>query len=438
MPKQFTFGSLFAGIGGFDLGFERAGMTCKWQVEIDDHANRVLEKHWPDVRRHGDIKTFPPGDPDDWRVDCICGGFPCQDISYAGAGAGLAGERSGLFFDAMRVVRELEPRVVVLENVAALLTRGLDDVLGSLASLGFDAEWHCVPAAAFGAPHIRDRVFIIGHRTGMVGNTQRASENAHASQCGSRDTTGESSGEIPDTQGNGRRSRRPGGAPSVSAGKEDAAEVADSDKSKREALRRDGLGKGKPTQPPSRIGRGRNQWAIEPDVGGSVDGFPNFLDRHIGRGLSHGESQRAVEGLRNVWNEHISKAVQRSLGGLGRIQAAEVLFALMREYARGGGIPREFVAGTEALAETLRDLRGLEIARGTPRGREQEQQHAGEYPDSMRDMSQQIASWNAFESGIDRTATSIPARVDRLRGLGNAVVPQVAEWIGRRVMELLA
>jgi len=219
---------------------------------------------------------------------------------------------------------------------------------------------------------------------------------------------------------------------------EDAAEVADSDKSKREALRRDGLGKGKPTQPPSRIGRGRNQWAIEPDVGGSVDGFPNFLDRHIGRGLSHGESQRAVEGLRNVWNEHISKAVQRSLGGLGRIQAAEVLFALMREYARGGGIPREFVAGTEALAETLRDLRGLEIARGTPRGREQEQQHAGEYPDSMRDMSQQIASWNAFESGIDRTATSIPARVDRLRGLGNAVVPQVAEWIGRRVMELLA
>jgi len=182
VPKQFTFGSLFAGIGGFDLGFERAGMTCKWQVEIDDHANRVLEKHWPDVRRHGDIKTFPPGDPDDWRVDCICGGFPCQDISYAGAGAGLAGERSGLFFDAMRVVRELEPRVVVLENVAALLTRGLDDVLGTLASLGFDAEWHCVPAAAVGAPHIRDRVFIIGHRTGMVGNTQRASENAHASQ----------------------------------------------------------------------------------------------------------------------------------------------------------------------------------------------------------------------------------------------------------------
>uniref|UniRef100_UPI0035617122 DNA cytosine methyltransferase n=1 Tax=Stieleria sp. TaxID=2795976 RepID=UPI0035617122 len=92
-----TFGSLFAGIGGIDLGFERAGMTCKWQVEIDDYARRVLAKHWPDVRRHDDVRTWPQ--PDTERVDVIAGGFPCQDISYAGKGAGLAGERSGLFFE---------------------------------------------------------------------------------------------------------------------------------------------------------------------------------------------------------------------------------------------------------------------------------------------------------------------------------------------------
>jgi len=159
-----TFGSLFAGIGGFDLGFERAGMVCKWQVEIDDYANRVLAKHWPAVHRERDIRQC--GRHNLQPVDVICGGFPCQDISYAGLGAGLDGERSGLFFEAIRVVRELQPRIVVLENVAALLTRGLDRVLGTLAEVGYDAEWHCIPAAAVGAPHIRDRVFVMAYREG--------------------------------------------------------------------------------------------------------------------------------------------------------------------------------------------------------------------------------------------------------------------------------
>jgi DNA (cytosine-5)-methyltransferase 1 len=156
-----TFGSLFAGIGGFDLGFERAGMECRWQVEIDDYANRILAKHWPHVRRWSDVRTWPQ--PDTERVDVICGGFPCQDISYAGMGAGLDGERSGLFYEAARIIRELEPRVVVLENVAALLTRGMDAVLGTLASDGYDAEWLCLPACLFGLPHIRERAFVIAH-----------------------------------------------------------------------------------------------------------------------------------------------------------------------------------------------------------------------------------------------------------------------------------
>jgi DNA (cytosine-5)-methyltransferase 1 len=161
---EITFGSLFAGIGGIDLGFERAGMACKWQVEIDPYAQRVLAKHWPDVRRHDDVRTWPQ--PDTERVDVIAGGFPCQDISYAGKGAGLAGERSGLFYEVARIVREMGPRVVALENVAALLTRGMGDVLGTLASLGYDAEWHCIPAAAVGAPHIRDRVFLLAYHDG--------------------------------------------------------------------------------------------------------------------------------------------------------------------------------------------------------------------------------------------------------------------------------
>lgn len=156
-----TFGSLFAGIGGFDLGFERAGMVCKWQVEIDDYANRVLAKHWPNVHRERDIRETGPHNLE--RVDVICGGFPCQDISYAGEGAGLDGARSGLFFEAVRVVRELQPRIVVLENVAALLTRGLDRVLGTLAEIGFDAEWHSLSASSLGLPHLRARLFIIAY-----------------------------------------------------------------------------------------------------------------------------------------------------------------------------------------------------------------------------------------------------------------------------------
>lgn len=163
-----TFGSLFAGIGGFDLGFERAGMVCKWQVEIDDYANRVLAKHWPHVHRERDITEC--GRHNLEPVDVICSGFPCQDISYAGLGAGLDGERSGLFFQAIRVVCELRPRFVVLENVAALLTRGLDRVLGTLAEIGYNAEWHCIPAAAVGAPHIRDRVFILADSARIVRN----------------------------------------------------------------------------------------------------------------------------------------------------------------------------------------------------------------------------------------------------------------------------
>ncbi len=164
----FTFGSLFAGIGGLDLGLERAGMECRWQVEIDPFARRVLEKHWPDVRRHDDVKTFPPTEAKEWSVDLICGGFPCQDVSSAGGRAGIEGERSGLWSEYLRIVRELRPRFVLVENVSALRFRGLDRVLGDLAALGFDAEWESLPASAFGAYHDRDRIFICAHTEGSL------------------------------------------------------------------------------------------------------------------------------------------------------------------------------------------------------------------------------------------------------------------------------
>jgi DNA (cytosine-5)-methyltransferase 1 len=161
-----TFGSLFAGIGGFDLGFERAGMQCKWQVEIDPYCQRVLAKHWPDVRRHDDVRTFPPGDAEEWRVDVICGGFPCQDVSVAGKREGIGGERSGLWSEYLRIICQLRPRFVVVENVAGLLSDGMGTVLGDLASAGFDAEWQVLRASQFGARHKRSRVFIVAYANG--------------------------------------------------------------------------------------------------------------------------------------------------------------------------------------------------------------------------------------------------------------------------------
>ena len=165
-----TFGSLFAGIGGFDLGFERAGMECKWQVEIDPYCQRVLAKHWPHVRRHDDIRTFPPTDPDEWRVDVICGGFPCQDVSRANHRAtGLDGARSGLWMEFSRVVRLLRPRYVIVENSPELTYRGLATILGDLAACWFDAEWAPISASSVGAPHTRQRIFVVAYANSEPG-----------------------------------------------------------------------------------------------------------------------------------------------------------------------------------------------------------------------------------------------------------------------------
>jgi DNA (cytosine-5)-methyltransferase 1 len=160
-----THGSLFSGVGGMDLGFERAGIKTLWQVEVDEHCRGVLGRHFPDAERFVDVREV--GERNLKPVDIISGGFPCQDISVAGAGRGLAGERSGLWAEMRRIVCELRPRFVVVENVSALLYRGIGRVLGDLAAGGYDAEWDCLPACAFGAPHRRERVFLVAYPNGF-------------------------------------------------------------------------------------------------------------------------------------------------------------------------------------------------------------------------------------------------------------------------------
>jgi DNA (cytosine-5)-methyltransferase 1 len=160
-----NFGSLFSGIGGFDRGFECAGMKCAWQCEIDPTCQKVLEKHWPEVKRYGDIRTI--GKHNLEPVDVICGGFPCQPHSLAGKRKASKDERD-LWPEFYRIICEIEPEWVVAENVRGVLSsesgRFFGGILKDLAARGYDVEWQVLSAEAFGAPHIRERVFVVANR----------------------------------------------------------------------------------------------------------------------------------------------------------------------------------------------------------------------------------------------------------------------------------
>jgi DNA (cytosine-5)-methyltransferase 1 len=159
-----TVGSLFSGIGGIDLGLERAGMEVRWQVEIDEWCRRVLTKHWPDVPKYGDITTLTGEELA--PVDLLCGGFPCQPVSVAGRRLGDADDR-WLWPEFIRVVRLVRPTWVLVENVPGLRSaasgRLFGGILADLAACGFDAEWDCIPASAVGAHHQRDRLWLVAY-----------------------------------------------------------------------------------------------------------------------------------------------------------------------------------------------------------------------------------------------------------------------------------
>ncbi len=221
---------LFSGVGGFSLGLERAGMTTVAFCEIEPYCRAVLKKHWPDVPCYEDIRELrlPKG-----FADVVCGGFPCQDISSAGLKAGITGARSGLWSQMLRVISEVRPRFAVIENVSVLRTRGLEQVLQQLHAIGYDAEWHCIPASALGAPHQRDRIWIIGYPQNQ-GKSARALDD-----------------EAPRVQGLGNAY-----GPCLAG------------------LSRTG---GVPAQLPDAWGP--SWWEVEPDVGRVVDGFPGRVDR---------------------------------------------------------------------------------------------------------------------------------------------------------------
>lgn len=303
-----TLGSLFAGIGGIDLGFERAGFKTAWQVEIDPYCRRVLARHFPDAERFEDVRNVGAGNLR--RVDVIAGGFPCQDISLAGKGAGIDGERSGLVFEFIRIIGELRPSFVLMENVAALFTRGIDRVLGGLAAIGYDAEWKIISASDVGARHIRRRVWILAYP------------------------------QTPEVQPR-----------------------------------------------PSEVQEGT--WPHETERSGNIR---EDVAHAIREGLAERILQRSVSA--DASRADASRADAREAAFLGR----DVSNTAGRGAERSGSQRYEWRLQNEAV-------RGF--------------RHSYD--------------WQT-EPDVGRVANGVPARVDRLRALGNAVVPQIPELIARQIM----
>ncbi|MDR2050630.1 MAG: DNA cytosine methyltransferase [Deltaproteobacteria bacterium] len=155
-------GSLFSGAGLCDLGFHRAGFKHRWLCEIDPFCRSVLARHWPGIPIYEDIRDIDPAKLP--TVDVLAGGFPCQDVSCSGKRAGIRQDtRSGLWYEYARFIKEIQPRYAVIENVRGLLSLGIETVLQDLAKIGYNAEWHVLSAADVGAPHRRERVFILAY-----------------------------------------------------------------------------------------------------------------------------------------------------------------------------------------------------------------------------------------------------------------------------------
>ena len=289
---------LFSGIGGFALAARWAGLQTIQFVELDPYCQRVLKKNFPDVPIHDDVKTLDGTQFKD--IFLITGGFPCQDISIAGKGAGIDGERSGLWTELHRIIGEVRPHYALIENVPALTFRGGARVIGDLAEIGYDCEWQIVGADDMGAPHRRKRIWIVAYSKGL--RLQRRSE-----PCG----------------GNGysesnRRADKPSGTSRFSK----CTDMADSNSTRWEKR------EGQTTSPVFRTQQHRGEDVADSNSTGC---------REQWRAISNAQEQSAVE-CRGRWKPEpsvgrvahgIPKRVDR-LRGLGNAIVPQVAFEIIK------------------------------------------------------------------------------------------------------------
>jgi len=369
-------GSLFSGIGGIDLGFEMAGIETAWTCEIDDWCNELLQKRFPDANHYRDVKEINKDNVE--SVDIISGGFPCQDISTAGKGAGLDGKRSGLWFEMWRIICELQPRWVFIENVANLANKGGARVLHDLAKAGYDAEWQVISARDVGGRHLRKRIWIIAYRQDISNRLCEGFQGQlHSSKREDRDEIrgewiNESSIQGRDTKLSDTESSRHGGRGSKECGDKRKRQLQQEEQ-KRSSIRSKA--------------KGRNNSSTQ--------------RRREDAELSNPNSNRCENTSSNVKKD--SKDSSR------------------KEYLQRDN-------STKSSGNVSRTNRGREktISQG-------KNKKIGEFKIETFEILKN-------EPRLDRVAYGLSQKVDRyndrVKGLGNAVVPQIPYQIGKRIVML--
>ena len=400
---------LFSGIGGFALGLQRAGFTTKYFCEIDPYCRQVLAQHWPTVPCFEDVRTLRGADLG--PIDLICGGFPCQDISVAGKGAGLSGARSGLWSEYARLIQEIKPKYVLIENVAVLRSRGLDQILREIAALGYDAEWHCIPACAVGAPHRRDRIWIVAYAQGQrINGDQRVVCTREWRPRSALSREFEQPSDVSDTQSD----RTQGGFFQPKGLSQ---------------LREDGLA----------------QSLADPNCGGcSSQQYPRGSAEENSRGQGYFEQSSPM--LNALADPHRGRFQQREpqgeqeAGGTDDVADSHTGFSIRenaeiqsrRNAANNGGEDVSDPNNTSTTRQREHSRQVLPIAKPAGfDGGSSENWWAVE--PTMGELVNGVSGGLVRFNG--RVATQIPNRVNKLRGLGNAVVPQIVEVLGRMIMQ---
>lgn len=456
--EQLTVGSLFSGIGMFDLGFQRAGMQIKWQCEIDEFCRAVLKKHWPNVTRYKDVKSLKPE-----YADVICLGFPCQDISVAGKAAGLTGKRSGLWFEAARIVGELRPRYVVIENVPALKTRGLDTVLADLASCGYDAEWQSLPASAFGAPHKRERIWIVAYPNSDELWDEPGRWNGTNGKAASELAKHGKAQQLADASSKGLQRRA---EPKATSRSQSNSASSGSHSRPANLAYTDEFGRVWRSRKIYEEDRGRQStnsgwWESEPNLGRGLDGYSAWLDDYKLVRPAHllllvygfATKRTSDQVLSAMRNGDAAQEIQREIGGCIGLSTPQILLSYLRQLSNRVDHIWLQMESEKVTQGSLRGLWSKNEPTGTSRRSKSQKQQAKERTDALQAVSRLLAfdaeaSWlkyrgsNAavtmgWEDGISRVISysRFPNRNNRLKSLGNALVPQIAEYIGQKIIE---
>lgn len=428
--------SLFAGIGAHCLGLEWSGMKVVGQIEIDEYCKGILQHHWPDVPKWGDIKEVSVvdirrrcGD-----IDLITGGFPCQDISVAGKGAGLDGARSGLLWEMLRIIEGIEPPWLLLENVPALRTRGIDRIIAALRELGYTVECIVVGAEAVGAPHRRHRVLIVAYNLRFWERRRQRESERRLRACDSGSTSRASEGRqgsvesMDNADGNGLTGRPVSDLQGVRMPEATGASSGHAHGSEHEILPD---ANGKPSGRKTRGAKGKRTVveanASSAQSGGSgedvSDANGGFI-RTQSRGRSGARGQDQAE-------PRVASAVDDPASEPGL--QSDLHKRYQQKLAEPSDSSYWLVDATISGLEGWRESRGARasFAFPAPPG---EDQHPWEKPRLLKPRVD--GATDGITGGMARYGTYAGERRDAIKAIGNSNPPQLFALVGRCILRL--